>query len=347
MSERSKIFIPEPQAETSMDNLKQEKKKVSKKSKQGVKLYDTLWVKHFIPLGKSQRQISETTHFSLSKVKRIYRVLIAQGIIRKIGYGTWKITAKIPSFETKEGVKTNPRVSSQTPPLSDAAPTVKTMADMSLHDLIFKVKIPPHLIGWRDRGHYLESLFPDKSESWVLVGGRPAQRVFFQGHAVCFYDSCLILHVSRAFYGVDYVQARLQAESFVKGLLRALWHKLRFQFSLSRTWEVSYTDREHYARINDPVAKDFRRSKRRVRVQLSKGYFVIDFSDHIDHAELQFGGGDFLDRSWKPFLRDWELYHTGMTFSKLLLLDASHRLTVQKLLEVVKRLEDHVFSEGR
>jgi hypothetical protein len=221
---------------------------------------------------------------------------------------------------------------------------------MVLHDFVFKVRVPKRLPGWLNRESLVRRLSvgtrPRFSNfvSWQVLKRKGqismCQNVCFQGYKFLLYDSWIVLHLSKSFVGSEYDSMSLAAELFTRDLLRSFFRALHLFLGPGRSFPVEWTRRQHYARMNDPVARDFRRNKQKVRVPfLDYGFFVFDFSDHVDHAELQNRGeGDFLDSSWKPFIQDWQANHPGLTFSKLLLVDASVRVRV-------KRLEDRVFFD--
>jgi len=59
--------------------------------------------------------------------------------------------------------------------------------------------------------------------------------------------------------------------------------------------------------VGDPLARDLRRRGKKLRVPLSRGVLVVDFSDHIDHLEVQSGPVGFLEGPVAAFFRDLEL----------------------------------------
>lgn len=312
--------------------------------KQGDKQGDicdvTFSVVDLVRKGKSQKDISKILGLNERTIKRHYHILKTLNIIKLVGYGTWNVSNDLSKLD----IPRRGHLNKDNPPGHSTNPPPPPVSDCSLHDLVFTVQIPSRFPGWNNRGHHLKAHFSDSFKNWTLADGSSAFLVSFSGYVVITYSKCLVLHIPRAFVSSDYKSCKLIAESFAKDILRAFFRKICL-FLNDRSLQVSYTDREHYARFNDPISRDFHKKRLKVRVPfVDRGHFVFDFSDHVNHAEVQNSGGDFIDVSWKPFIQDWEKNHPGITLSQILLLSAAQTLVNKGIMDRCKLLENRVFD---
>jgi hypothetical protein len=234
--------------------------------------------------GVTIAQLKRLLNCSDDALKGQIKRLRKAGKIQRLAYGLWKVTEKkVSNFaDNPKGYPNNPI--------------------LSLHDIWFRLQ-PLVTKSW----HHRRVLYDAKNLAYrpFLHAGQ-SESFRFMGVTLITTDRKVIVVLSKAYFGVSFGQVSVYALADLK---RVVGEFCRFcGVSVPLRLKVDWTDRCHYAKTEDRLAQDYRLRGQKLRVPLSKGSLVIDFSDHVDHLELKNGDPAFMDQGVVPFFRGLERF---------------------------------------
>ncbi len=253
------------------DNMEKEKeaKEVQKSSRELQKnKFEVAMVFAELKTGLRPSQISKKHNISISNLSYYLDKLKKQGIIRRIGYGTWEILKElqIPIKSTKD-----------TLPQQLKKPKKETRG----HAFIWKVKLP-NIHKWSDRIDILKKHNID----FELVGiTKRTPRIIIKGKKVWLANTHLTIYDSDSYFGTNAVESKKLAIDSLLTILRAIENRLQISLQINKNYYFNVR-RSHYGLINNALAIQCDKTGKKIYVYNDKGlWFLIDNSLNLKEAE--------------------------------------------------------------
>jgi DNA-binding transcriptional ArsR family regulator len=217
-------------------------------------------------------------------------ILKKQGIIRKVGYGTWEIL-KSPEEEKKTTAGSS-RVGTQRHPTSRGSPAVLSQASLTRftqdavrgHAFRTRFQIPRDLRNWNNekRTQYLTThSIPYKH---LKIGGE-GQRIIVKDRKVWLLDKSIIIYDTASYFAEAALEAKQTALATHLGIIKHIERLLHTSFLSGSDYKFKVSS-QHYALIYNALAKQYNTSGERLEVRTAKGtWFIIDDSYSMDEAE--------------------------------------------------------------
>lgn len=245
-----------------------------KKSTRGKSFY--LSILEGLNQGLNPSKISEKLNISKQRLQYYLSKLKAQGVIEKIGYGTWK---QVKEFNLKE-VKKLTRVA---PDQLRKSFTSLEPDTVRAHAFQFKYELPKNLKNWERREELMKKA-KMKFEPLKLGGIKRGQRILIKGRKVWLLDKSIIIYEQESFFASKAGKARSKAINHFVKLLRACERYLKADLQLHKSrFKVS---RQHYALVKNALAKQYDDNGKRLHCYTGEGlWFLIDNSFNLHEAE--------------------------------------------------------------
>jgi len=223
--------------------------------------------------GNNPSKISKELSISKQKINYYIRRLKNEGLINKIGYGTWEVK-QVKLFN------------SNTPPYkqvkifnSDILP--KKDKKIRGHAFIWSIKLPQEIKDWKER---LEKLKID----YRLVRGK-TPRIWLNKKKIWLGQNTITLYESNSYYGYNAIESRKYA---IVSLLEDL-ERLEKLLKINLGEYIFHPCREHYALIKNDLARQCNRNGEKINISDNNGEWLwIDKSDGI--GELETGNHNAL-----------------------------------------------------
>ena len=232
--------------------------------------------------------VSESTfQYHLNKLKK-------QGVIRKVGYGTWEILK--PLDQEDPIPRGSSRVGSpQHPPSrgsSRGSPAVVKQSQLTQfrqdavrgHAFVLTLQVPRGLRNWnnRKRTDFLETReIPFKQ---LNIGGG-GQRIMIKDKKVWLTDKSIVIYDRSSYFADDAMQAKGTAIAAHLSMIRQIERLLHVSFEIGSDYKFRVS-RQHYALIYNALAKQYNEDGGKLEIRTGKGlWFLIDNSFNMDEAE--------------------------------------------------------------
>lgn len=257
-------------------NVTKMHKKVEKRcSKSTAQQNLKLFILSKLETGLSPAKIAELGGMKLNALSYHLSSLKAQGLIRRIGYGTWEVC----NLGGQKDVQISTVVASKTTSNFDAYLPDKVRG----HAFQFKFKLPTNLRNWDRREDLLAKLGVEFKP--LLIGGQKrGQKMIFEDRKVWLTDKSIVIYEKASFMADLASEAQSKALSHFLGLLRRLERHLQANFEIHRSrFKVS---RQHYALIKNALAKQYDQEGKKLECYTGDGlWFLIDNSFNLHEAE--------------------------------------------------------------
>jgi len=222
----------------------------------------------------------QTLQYHLSK-------MTTQGLIRKLGYGTWEVLDQ-PDSSEKE-VRTSSHVG-----IVNTPKQVRTFAQTNLtrfqqdavraHAFVFTLQVPKNLRNWNNekRTQYLSAHeIPFK----LLNIGGGGQRIIVKDRKVWLTNKSLIIYDKSSYFAEDALKAKGSAIATHLSIIRHIERLLHVEFQIGDDYKFRVS-RQHYALIYNALAKQYNESGEKLEIRTGKGlWFIIDNSYNMNEAE--------------------------------------------------------------
>jgi len=254
--------------------------------------------------GKNPKTISDELHISKQNINYYLRKIKNQGLIRKVGYGTWELVKEIEYTEKKS--KNNIRG----------------------HAFIWKVKLPRE-INW-------EKELKGKIDYKIIRKHTP--RAFIGKKKVWFGKENLIIFEPISFYGDNAIESRKYAVISLLEALQSIENKLSIKLS-----PYKFTPcREHFAIVRNDLAIQCNRNNERIIIKDNdKEWLWIDKSDGFGELETGNKGALVNNIGVQKWWND--LKKTNFEVTPTFILKSINKVTSNQLM-FNQNFESHVKS---
>lgn len=208
-----------------------------------------------IKKGYNPSKISLRLNISLPNLSYYLSSLKRQGLIKKVGYGTWMVTQL---GEVKKQVNT---------------PNGKSK-EVRGHAFIWKIRFK-NKFNWKEILRKSNVEFEEK-------GIHKTPRIKIGEKKIWLGSKNVIIYETKSFYEEDSIQSKKKA---IKELLETI-DKIKQELKIE-LGEFKFTSRrEHFSLIKNVLAKEYERSNKSLLVRNEEGYwFSIDNSFNLEEAE--------------------------------------------------------------
>ena len=240
-----------------------------------------LYVLQLLRSGKNPAQIckilcilKQTLQYHLDQLKR-------EGVIRKIGYGTWEVSKdKVYVPEVKGSRLRVAIVNPQTHLEFFQQDAVRA------HAFMFTLKISKDLRNWdnENREFFLKKNNINFTDLTTFGGG---QRIIFKGRKIWLTNKSVIIYEKSSYLAETAANAKSHAIYNFISLIKSLERLLHADFTERAGRQYSFkVSRQHYALIKNALAKQYDAEGKKLNVYSDKGlWFVIDNSFNLHEAE--------------------------------------------------------------
>lgn len=227
--------------------------------------------------GKNPSTIAKELGRSKQNTEYYLKRLRQEGIIKKVGYGTWEVKNYTSST------------------LSERSKNIRG------HAFIWKLRVPKEIgESWMKR-------LKAQNIDFKLVS-KSIPRIFIKNQKVWLGKKNIVIYENKAFYGQNSINARKYAVIGLLEIVGALESKLKVNL---RPY-VFKPSREHYGMIKNELARQCNRKKEKIiiRDNLEGQWLWIDDSESL--SELETGGPKAMIRSKQ--VQDWWNDHKKNNF---------------------------------
>lgn len=260
----------------------------TRKRQQGTILYLTIYdyIKQHKKL-PSHLMKKQALNYYVNTLKRAV-------LIEKTGYGTWNVKGKY-SYDL---IKKVLRSTSKT--LMLATPNASSIRG---HGFTVKLKLGT-IKNWHLREQYLiqKGL---KFKILSSIGG--GQLLYYLGKKIKLYKNCIMIYDSKSYLSDTAANSRSYALYYIQEYIHKLEILLNVKLSINKKYKITI-DRQHYAKLNDMLARQYRKDGQRLYVRNNNGeiWLIADHSLNIDELETVHNKSAVsdMDDVIKPFLND-------------------------------------------
>jgi len=213
----------------------------------------------------------------LSKSARQYHInkLKSDGVIMKKGYGFWE--ADINKFEDLKK-------------LEKFKNSVYDGRDIRGHGFHYKVVIPS-IANWHKREKFLEDINKKKHNKGLFYvnskGTWKGQRIIIKGYKCWLCNNSLVIYTPKGKSFYHYTARDSMQSAFIDliGVLKSIENKLGIDIKFKGKYRVT-TSKQHFGRINDSLAKEYNKEKRKLYIKQDGVYWlIIDNSFNLNELE--------------------------------------------------------------
>lgn len=213
-----------------------------------------LFVLEELQKGKNPAQISKEHNISKQKLNYYLRKLKEKDLAQKVGYGVWNV------------VKRSKKQPQHT----------QTLQEVRGHAFIWKIKIPKSVVtNWIPRLVALR--IPYK-----ITGIQKVPMIIVNERKVLLGQKSIVIYENKGFLGENAIKARVSAIDELKDILDSLEAKL----NINLYPHLFTVRREHYALMNNLLAKHSNDTKSPIKVRDINGYWLLT-DDSLNQDELE------------------------------------------------------------
>lgn len=250
-------------------------------------------------IGKQYGIPDSTIQYHLSALKE-------QGLIRKVGYGTWECVDQpkkaLPAPRglshvgaPQHGVLYPAPRGSRTKVLSKSGmhkPTIVKQASLDrfkqdavrAHAFVCTFKVPTGLRNWNNKKR-IEYLTGNKIVHVKLNIGGGGQRILVDGKKVWLTDRSIVIYDTASYFAEDARHAKSTAIATHIKIIHKIERLLHVSFEIGSDYQFKVS-RQHYALIHNALAKQYNESGDKLEIRTGKGaWFIIDNSYNMNEAE--------------------------------------------------------------
>lgn len=217
-------------------------------------------------------------------------ILKKQGIVRKVGYGTWEIL-KSPESEKKTtarpshvGIPQHPHPRGSPAVLSQSELTRFTQDAVRGHAILTKWSVPTGMRNWNNhqRIKYLTTRNIQFKALNIRGGG---QRIIVKERKTWLTDKSIIIYDKSSYFAEAALQAKSTAIAMHLSIIKHIERLLHTSFLIGDDYKFRVS-RQHYALIYNALAKQYNREGEKLEVRTGKGlWLLIDDSYGMNELE--------------------------------------------------------------
>jgi DNA-binding transcriptional ArsR family regulator len=223
-----------------------------------------------------------------------FSILKKQGLIRKLGYGTWEVIDQ-PDSAKKRTVGLSRVGTPQDPHFrgsSRGSPAVLTQTQLQqfqqdsvrAHAFVFTLQVQRNLRNWNNkkREQFLNAHnIPFKS---LNIGGG-GQRIIVKDRKVWLLNKSIIIYDKSSYFAEDALRAKGTAIATHLSIIKHIERLLHVEFRIGDDYKFKVS-RQHYALIQNALAKQYNEAGEKLEVRNGRGlWFLIDNSFSMNEAE--------------------------------------------------------------
>lgn len=221
-------------------------------------------------------------------------ILKKQGVIRKVGYGTWELidypnsTKKTTTVLSRVGpIKTPPSRGSSRGSSVVLQQSVLTQFEQDAvraHAFVSTFQVPRDLRNWNNvkRTEYLSAHeIPFKQ---LNIGGG-GQRIIVKNKKVWLLDRSIIIYDKASYFAEDALMAKGTAIATHLHIIKHIERLLHVSFEIGSDHKFKVS-RQHYALIQNALARQYNEEGGKLEIRNGRGlWFLIDNSYNLNEAE--------------------------------------------------------------
>lgn len=209
-------------------------------------------------------------------------------IVKKVGYGTWEILSEFNERKLKKQGKTRQNLTTLVDDHNLDTWSNNLHTSLRAHAFQFTLKIQKNMGNWLKREDFLKKYNITYKPS--LIG----QKLFLDGRNIWLTNKSIVINENKNYI----VQAAKEGKNYaiddMISIVRKLEKLLKCSFKIGKKYIFKVT-RQHYAKLHDNLAKQYRRDGNKLYVNDHKGFWMwIDYSMAID--ELETGNREDSDK---------------------------------------------------
>jgi predicted transcriptional regulator len=270
-----------------------------------------------IKKGKNPSKISKEHNIKKQTLQYYLRQLKQKGIIKKEGYGIWKVSKEV----------------------SISSKATKTQKQIRGHAFNWKVKFK-HNILWERR-------LKDNNIKYQLIGIRGSTpRIIFNDKKIWFTKTGLVIYEPKSFFSQSSLTSKGKAVWELDKTIKALGRVLKIDLG---TYEFK-TSREHYGMIDNELARQYNDKGEKLYIKRKDGssWMWIDLSHGINELE---NDEPIVNRQVQNWFNDMK--KTKFEVTPTFLLNSINQVTQNQImfdknfqshLEVIKNLNKAVLE---
>ena len=216
--------------------------------------------------GLNQKQISEKRNMPKQNVSYYVDKLKKMGCVEKIGHGVsskWKILKE---------VQNRPK---------DTSKVKVGLREIRGHAFIWNVEFLEGGFDWNQVVKNYKKRYKKPSLSFKIICGGKVPRTIFKNRKIWMTKAGLTIYEPLNFFGKSAFSVKGTAVYELDKLVKDFLKKFKLTFQTYR-FKCS---REHYAHVNNQIARQFNDRKQKIKVGHDGKWFWIDFSDGINEEE--------------------------------------------------------------
>ena len=217
-------------------------------------------------------------------------ILKKQGVISKVGYGTWEILT--PPVQPKKRTANSPRVGTHHHPHSRGSPAVLTQTELArftqdsvrAHAFVFTLQVPRNIRNWNNklRVKFLEThSIPFKP---LGIGGG-GQRIIVKDRKTWLLDKSIIIYDKASYFAEAAMDAKITAIAKHIAIIKHVERLMHTSFLIGSDYKFKVS-RQHYSLIYNALARQYNETGDKLEIRTAKGaWFLIDNSYNMNEAE--------------------------------------------------------------
>lgn len=240
--------------------------------------------------GINPAKIGVMLNIPASTVQYHLAILKRQGIITKVGYGTWEVLK--PLEEAVKRTAGSTHVGRRQHPKSRGSPAVLTQADLSrftqdavrAHAFVFTLRVPASLRNWNNkkREQYLDRHAIEYKHLGIGGGG---QRIIVEGKKVWLTNKSIIIYDRSSYFADLALDAKNAALATHHSIIKHVERLLHTDFMIGSDYKFKVS-RQHYALMQNALAQQYGNEGEKLEIRTGKGlWFLIDNSYNLHEAE--------------------------------------------------------------
>lgn len=256
-------------------------------SKKGGIVNFNLTVYHHISNGLNPSKIAKKYNLPISNITYYTKKLEQDGLIKKVGYGTWETTNKQVKNYYKDGRQ-----------------NLHLSKDVRGHGFQFKLVIKNDLVNWKKRVEFLTK----NNINYSLVGNKGSIiRIIYKKHKIWLCNKSIIVYYPQdmSFFGRSAKKSRTDAIHDFHSIIKSLERYLHADFKIRGKYLFKIT-KHHYALVRSDFASYYLKQGKKLEVRTDEGelWLLIDNSHNLKETETvhpETADKD-MDKPIKPFL---------------------------------------------
>lgn len=249
-----------------------------------------LSVVSYLKSGLNPAKIAAKMNVTDSTIQYHITILKKQGIIRKVGYGTWEVLEE-PTTEKKTPrgsgyvgspkppqPRTIPRDSAQSPLTPHQQDAIRT------HAMTTTWQVPRNLRNWNNklRVKFLETNDIPYKNLRIAGGG---QRIIVKGRKVQLLNKSIIIYDKASYFAATAREGKSTALALHLSIIKHIERLLHTSFQIGNDHKFKVS-RQHHALIHNALAKQYNETGKKLEVRNGRGLWLL-----IDNSPDENGNG--------------------------------------------------------